>query len=286
MADIQKGFFEKSWSEIFDFDLSSLTWTNLFTSLASTGIIFGGVIPYVPQYMEIYKTENADGFSIYVCFVLLLANTLRIVFWFGHPFELPLLFQSIIMIFTMLALVELCVRTKNRNLIAGNKKNLLFFDSSDESRECLTAPYHVKLVSKQFYDLKLQDFWQWTDFVSYLECMATISLISGVLMYFLINNIIFVQTIGFIALITEAGLGLPQLYRNHVNKSTVGMNRIMVLLWLAGDFFKTIYYIVRDSPKQFWVCGFIQITIDVLILMQGFFFKGQKKYKRIDKDYK
>ena len=81
--------------------------------------------------------------------------------------------------------------------------------------------------------------------------MATISLISGTAMYFLINNAIFVQTIGFVALLTEAGLGLPQLYRNHVNKSTVGMNSIMVLLWLAGDVFKTIYYIVNDeTPIQ------------------------------------
>ena len=47
---------------------------------------------------------------------------------FGHPFEIPLLAQSIIMIITMLGLVELCVRVKNRNVIgSGSIKNRYFF---------------------------------------------------------------------------------------------------------------------------------------------------------------
>lgn len=84
MTDLKsdKNLFISNWDKIFNFDLSVLTWKNLFTSLAAGGIIFGGVVPYIPQYIEIHKTQNADGFSNYVCFVLLLANTLRIVFWY------------------------------------------------------------------------------------------------------------------------------------------------------------------------------------------------------------
>lgn len=48
---------------------------------ASAAIIFGGVVPYIPQYREIRKTKNADGFSTWVCLALLVANTLRILFW-------------------------------------------------------------------------------------------------------------------------------------------------------------------------------------------------------------
>ncbi|GBM70021.1 PQ-loop repeat-containing protein 1, partial [Araneus ventricosus] len=48
---------------------------------SSGAMIFGGVVPYIPQYREIKKTDNADGFSTYVCLVLLIANTLRIIFW-------------------------------------------------------------------------------------------------------------------------------------------------------------------------------------------------------------
>lgn len=52
--------------------------------IASGAIIFGGIIPYVPQYREIKRRDSAEGFSLYVCFTLLIANTLRIFFWFVH----------------------------------------------------------------------------------------------------------------------------------------------------------------------------------------------------------
>lgn len=53
---------------------------HLVTWTAATAIIFGGVVPYVPQYREIKRTQNAEGFSSYVCLVLLVANILRILF--------------------------------------------------------------------------------------------------------------------------------------------------------------------------------------------------------------
>lgn len=44
-----------------------------------------------------------------VCWNLLAANLLRIMFWFGHPFELPLLAQSILMVGVMMILIHACV---------------------------------------------------------------------------------------------------------------------------------------------------------------------------------
>jgi len=48
---------------------------------AAGAMVFGGVVPYVPQYRDIRRTQNAEGFSTYVCLVLLVANILRILFW-------------------------------------------------------------------------------------------------------------------------------------------------------------------------------------------------------------
>lgn len=48
---------------------------------ASAAIVFGGVVPYIPQYRDIKRTQNTEGFSTYVCLVLLVANILRILFW-------------------------------------------------------------------------------------------------------------------------------------------------------------------------------------------------------------
>ena len=49
--------------------------------IAIGGMVFGGVVPYIPQYRKIRKTRDAEGFSVYVCLVLLIANILRIFFW-------------------------------------------------------------------------------------------------------------------------------------------------------------------------------------------------------------
>ncbi|CAH8635462.1 unnamed protein product [Schistosoma intercalatum] len=68
--------------------------------------IFGGAVPYIPQYLKIRKTQSIKGFSSFVCFILLISNVLRILFWFVQPFSTALLFQSFIMIATMLILLR------------------------------------------------------------------------------------------------------------------------------------------------------------------------------------
>lgn len=51
------------------------------STIASSAIIFGGIVPFIPQYLDIKKSGSAEGFSTFVCFILLIANTLRILFW-------------------------------------------------------------------------------------------------------------------------------------------------------------------------------------------------------------
>lgn len=53
----------------------------LFTWGAVGAMVLGGVVPYIPQYRKIRKTRDAEGFSTFVCLVLLIANILRILFW-------------------------------------------------------------------------------------------------------------------------------------------------------------------------------------------------------------
>lgn len=55
---------------------------------AAGAMIIGGVAPYIPQYRQIKRTQDAEGFSLYVCLSLLIANTLRILFWYVHQSDL------------------------------------------------------------------------------------------------------------------------------------------------------------------------------------------------------
>jgi hypothetical protein len=46
----------------------------------------------------------------------------------------------------------------------------------------------------------------------------------------------------------------------------------MVLMWTSGDIFKTTYFILRDSPTQFWLCGMLQVSLDVAVLSQVYMY--------------
>ena len=46
----------------------------------------------------------------------------------------------------------------------------------------------------------------------------------------------------------------------------------MVIMWTCGDTFKTVYFIVKVAPMQFWVCGIMQICIDIAILVQVYMY--------------
>ncbi|KAJ2953744.1 hypothetical protein O0L34_g1370 [Tuta absoluta] len=215
---------------------------------AAGAMIIGGVAPYIPQYRQIKKTQDAEGFSLYVCLTLLIANTLRILFWFGKRYEIPLLIQSIVMNITMFVMIHLCVTVRKKNQI-------------------------IRARERIFTDMERKYFWAWTDFQSYLDCMLVFSVIGAAITYLMIEFTPFVELIGFLAVFTEAMLGAPQIAKNHQNKSTEGMSVSMVVMWMCGDVFKTCYFVLREAPPQFWVCGSLQVLLDVVILFQVWMYR-------------
>lgn len=231
-------------------DFSSINVMTLVSWAASGAMIFGGVVPYIPQYLDILSTSNTDGFSIYVCLALLIANILRILFWFGHPFELPLLAQSIIMILAMVALLELCVRIKRENELTAKRR--------------------------KFMDMDFSQFWNWTNFLDYIQFTVLFVLVLSLVTFCFVNYPVYLETLGFISVFTEAMLGAPQFYRNFQNRSTTGMSVKMVAMWFCGDTFKTGYFIIKDAPIQFSVCGMLQVGIDTAILYQVFHYRRKE----------
>ncbi|XP_065561783.1 solute carrier family 66 member 2-like isoform X2 [Artemia franciscana] len=217
-------------------------------------MVLGGVVPYVPQYLEIRKTENAEGFSLYVCLTLLVANVLRVLFWFGKRYEIPLLVQSIVMIIAMMAMIYLCVSIKKKTTI-------------------------LKTRERVFTDFDARFFWCWTDFQSYAECLLAFSLVCAFLLLLFSEETIFIEGIGLISLSIEALLAVPQFHRNFCTKSTFGMSRQMVIMWFCGDAFKTYYFISREAPYQFVICGVLQICMDLAILGQIFWYGSRWREK-------
>jgi uncharacterized protein with PQ loop repeat len=240
-------------------------WSGLIVQLVTLGcelaMVFGGVVPYMPQYLQIKRKQTTQGFSLHVCLALLLANTLRIIFWFGKHFETPLLVQSVLMNIAMFALIHLCVGINNKEYLVVEKRK-----------------------PRSFTDLDPEFFWQWTDFCSYVEFIMVIAVLCSVLMFFLVDFSPFVETVGFLAVFTEAMLGVPQFYRNFKNKSTYGMSLPMVMMWTCGDVFKTTYFYLRDTPAQFFICGALQVSVDLCILAQVWLYReNTEKRKRSER---
>ncbi|XP_053570808.1 solute carrier family 66 member 2 isoform X2 [Bombina bombina] len=213
---------------------------------ASAAMIFGGIVPYIPQYRDIRRTQNAEGFSTYVCLMLLVANILRILFWFGRHFESPLLWQSIIMIVTMLLMLKLCTEVRVLN--------------------------DLNMKRRSFTDFDMNFFWQWSRFTDYLQCVLAFTGVTGYITYLSLDSSLYVEALGFLAVFTEAMLGIPQLYRNYQNNSTEGMSIKMVLMWTSGDTFKTAYFVLNQAPFQFTICGLLQVFVDITILLQVYLY--------------
>ncbi|XP_067111920.1 solute carrier family 66 member 2 isoform X1 [Osmerus mordax] len=231
--------------------------------VAAGAMVFGGVVPYIPQYRDIRRTQNAEGFSTYVCLVLLVANILRILFRFGRYFETPLLWQSIIMIATMLIMLNLCTNVRMATELNTKRRSFTATDIKEEE---------IKVPKKLFLDFDWSHFWSWSRFVDYLQCVLAFTLLAAYITYLFLDSSVFVETLGFLAVFTEAMLGTPQLYCNYQNKSTQGMSIKMVLMWTSGDTFKTVYFLLTQAPVQFWTCGLLQVAVDIAILFQVYYY--------------
>lgn len=266
-------------------DEYKLTVGNVLGHLAASAMIGGGVLPYVPQYRQIVRTQDPDGFSLLVCLALLIANTLRIFFWFSKRYELPLLIQSVVMNITMFLMIHLCVKVRRNNNIMRARERV-FSDQAvtsvdgvspvdkrtSESRP-QTSDNLVKSQKHYISDFDSRYFWAWTDFQSYLDFMLVVWAIGAAVTYILLPVTWFMEIIGFLAVFTEAMLGAPQFLRNYKNKSTHGMSFLMVIMWTIGDVYKTTYFLLRKAPMQFWICGMLQVSLDLAILFQVYIFR-------------
>ena len=108
----------------------------------------------------------------------------------------------------MMELVRLCVN------VNAKRDSQQLLTSSGSGKEMFSSQRKERI----FIDFDLNYFWQWTDFQSYVEAVASFLAGGSLLMYFMLKVEPFVEMVGFAAVFTEALLGTPQFYRNFKNK--------------------------------------------------------------------
>lgn len=210
------------------------------------GMIVGPILGFIPQYKEIATTGNTEAFSSLVCFILLTANILRIYYWVYERFTIVLVLQALLMIAVQLMLLELMARLRLKSSSALRAEDRLF------------SRY-------------IRGFWQWDRFGDYVAFLALFTVLVGIatsLDRAVLHTRYYGEAIGILALMVEASLGLPQLYRNWSAKSTKGLRFELIIAWLIGDVLKTCYFVFKRAPPLFVMCGSIQLTVDISILAQ------------------
>lgn len=83
--------------------------------------------------------------------------------------------------------------------------------------------------------------------------------------------------LSFFSLGLESSLPLPQFLSNQSRKSLAGFRISVLLGWLFGDGFKTVYFIVNSSPLPFLLGGIFALTIDIAIVAQWKMFEEKTK---------
>lgn len=69
-------------------------------------MVVAPILGFIPQYNMIRVTKSLGTFSIDICAILLIANILRIYFWFAEGFGVPLLCQSVLMIVAQVGILR------------------------------------------------------------------------------------------------------------------------------------------------------------------------------------
>lgn len=212
-------------------------------------MIFGPSLAYVPQYRAIQAlpTTTVSTFSTYTCLVLLVSNLLRIVFWIGKRFDSVYLWQSIFQVLAQLWMLELCV-------------------SRRDSLPHASATQRIRKAASVFWKPKL--FWRWQYFEPYMMWLVSFHVMVLLIFYASGANPVFVEVIGFVALTSESMLGCPQVLANHQGQSSAGLGNTLLITWIAGDAFKTWFFLSSSAPLQFVVCGIVQLTVDAVLVFQ------------------
>ncbi|KAG0243676.1 hypothetical protein BGW41_001549 [Actinomortierella wolfii] len=243
-------------------------------------MVIGPVTGYFHQYYTMSKMKTSIGFSSVTCGVLIVSSIIRIFFWIGEPFDMALLYQSILMIIVQLALLELCVRyypwtvqlpipvtftpparhlTPSPALGGGN--GAVPPITTRASRNSASSWYrdHAAIF---------RNFWNWPTIWPYYLFLAVFTALVGLSLYIIGNTPFYVALLGLAALGIEATVPLPQAIHNFQTKSTAGFSPAILLMWVIGDSFKTYYYISTHAKYQFVGCGIIQLCIDCVIICQ------------------
>ena len=216
-------------------------------------MIFVPSIGYFFQASKFKQTKSSKGFSKTLCLLLLLANILRIYFWIGKNFSKTLLYQSIVVIISQIYLIHYYLKyQENYKKEKIPEKSII---SHMKNWKDILNPYKI---------------WDWDHEIDYYKFILAIFFILLIICNIIVGTKYtkFYDVIGLVSVSIETFIEIPQIKENCKTKNTKNLSGAMVIMWLLGDLFKTIYNIIYKSPKQMILGGIIQNCEDLILSTQ------------------
>ena len=234
-------------------------------------IVIGPSIGYISQGMKFKINKKSKGFCLSICLKTILSSIFKIYFWVGKRYNIYLLYQAILVLLLQYYIIIFYLKYSEKDcmrIVQWQKKN------------------NLSKSLKSFLDIK--KFWGWDNVFSFLFYSVVLFILIGFVCFtFGIHNKIFLEILGYISTAIDVLLGLPQIYNNYKLKDPHSLSTLMITSFLLGDTFRTYYYIITKSPFQFTLCGILQITINIIIMLQIIYYKLIKSpIKKVEKPKK
>ena len=233
---------------------------NFFLNL---GVLIGPSIGYICQSYKFKKNKSSKGFCLSMCLKILLSSIFKIYFWFGKRYNIFLLYQALLVLFLQYVIIYNYLKYK---------------DDSDNLIKPMINENNNKFLHKFYYCVSdyfsIKNFWKWNHLFSYIFYSCILTIIIGCICYiFGFKNEVFLEIIGYISTAIDVLLGFPQIYTNYKLKNCNSLSTVMIGAFLIGDTFRTYYYILTKSPFQFILCGILQISINIIIMLQIIYYR-------------
>ena len=230
-----------------------LTLKTIIFKLIDILFIFAPNIGYIHQYLKINKMKDSTGFSKFISFILIIAYNLRFFFYIGEKFVITILYQAIICFIMQIMLLKICVKYDHT---LKNRKNENYFS--------------------------LNQFWNWPYLIDYIFFISLFSsFMSFISNFFTYQNKTYIYILGILTSMLEALLDIPQIIEIYRKKNIKTISLVLILTWLIGDVFKLIYYIINNAPFQLKGCATFQLSCDIFIICQIFYYKKMQSYLKI-----
>ena len=263
--------------------------------ITDIAMVAGPSLAYVFQILKFHKTKSSQGFSKFVCLLLFLGNILRIYFWFGKRFKITLLYQSVGIVLSQVALVHFFMkyqdnkksylpeikRTNNNYQLKLEKKNNINLIKN------YIAAYFSKTFRPRFFSLSkifnLKLFWNWNEEIEYYKFMSLVVLILSILSVFFGKKNIYLQIIGSFSAGFESLASFPQVVENCKIKVTKNISFMMSFFWFLGDSFRLFYNIKYKAPLQL-IIGIAIVTFFDLVLVFQLILYRNNSFKEMEKN--